>query len=417
MQKQTQPLNVLVVGGNFFNKGAQSMLFITVQEILSRYPHAQIKFATHEYYNSKEYTFERLYRTTTTELYALNQLKFSEQVYFYIKEFVKIFLKGQTNINQLSDLKKCLSNCDLIIDISGFAIGNKWSIDVQESYLNIIRLAKLYKVPVYLMPQSFGPFNYSDEKKYLLKELKDLLQYPNIIFARENEGKELLEQYFNLTNVSLSTDLVLQSKGVNLNNIYRYNKQSYNIPNIDTTNNVAIVPNMQCFRHGNKEKNFSIYSQIIDLLLQKGKTIYLVRHSVDDLEICKALKNRYLHQSDVILLENDFSCLEYDEFIKKFQFIICSRYHGVVHAYRNGTPAILLGWAVKYLELAQRVNQEQFSFDILNDKLEINKVIEAVNDMIANWEQYSHEINKHIKDIQQNNCFDILEQNFLNIGE
>lgn len=114
MQKQTQPLNVLVVGGNFFNKGAQSMLFITVQEILSRYPHAQIKFATHEYYNSKEYTFERLYRTTTTELYALNQLKFSEQVYFYIKEFVKIFLKGQTNINQLSDLKKCLSNCDFV---------------------------------------------------------------------------------------------------------------------------------------------------------------------------------------------------------------------------------------------------------------------------------------------------------------
>lgn len=85
--------------------------------------------------------------------------------------------------------------------------------------------------------------------------------------------------------------MVLQSKGVNLNNIYRYNKQSYNIPNIDTTNNVAIVPNMQCFRHGNKDKNFSIYSQIIDLLLQKGKTIYLVRHSVDDLEICKALKN------------------------------------------------------------------------------------------------------------------------------
>jgi hypothetical protein len=38
-----------------------------------------------------------------------------------------------------------IKEINLIIDVSGFNIGKKWSVEIQESYLNNIRLAQKFK--------------------------------------------------------------------------------------------------------------------------------------------------------------------------------------------------------------------------------------------------------------------------------
>ena len=51
----------------------------------------------------------------------------------------------------------------MLIDISGYAIGSNWSDKVCSDYLDNIEFAQAYGVPVYLMPQSFGPFEYTTD--------------------------------------------------------------------------------------------------------------------------------------------------------------------------------------------------------------------------------------------------------------
>ena len=240
-------------------------------------------------------------------------------------------------------------------------------------------------------------------------EIAELLQYPVTVFAREKEGYRFLTRDFNFTNVKLSNDLVLQNAGVHLNNIYT-NPPVLSLPEINTEHNIGIVPNAQCFRHGNAADVLNIYHAIIEELLNQEKEVYVFRHSGEDLAFCKKIAEMFENESHVHLLQNDFSCLEYDVFVKNFEFIICSRFHGIVHAYKNYIPAIALGWAVKYRELTQNVGQSAYIFDITAKTCDKNAIISAVRRMIENVDREKEVIRNHVLEIQAENCFECISE-------
>lgn len=402
--------NILIVGANFDNKGAQSMLYITIDEILKKHKDAKIYFATRKITNDTNFNFENFYFTKDAKKIALedNKIKsISLSIKACIKDLIKLVIGKKEYLFKFNFVKKNISKIDLIIDISGFSLGNKWNYLAQKSYIDNIKLAKKHNIPIYLMPQSFGPFEgYESEKKIkeLYNDIKTYLRYPEIIFAREEDGYNQLVKHFNLENVLLSNDLVLQNKGINVNNIYKkYTKRK--LPEVKTSS-VAIVPNIQCFNHGNAENIINCYIEIIKHLLKKKKNIYLFRHSYEDLDICKKIKNNFINDSKVILLENDFTCIEYDEFIKQFDFIICSRYHGNIHAYRNFIPSIILGWAIKYKELAKNVSQDKYVFNITDENINQKEILNMIDDMLTNLIKNKKIIKDKVKEIQKNNCFD-----------
>ena len=149
-----------------------------------------------------------------------------------------------------------------------------------------------------------------------------------------------------------------------------------------------------------------MYKEIISYLLKAGKTVYIFRHSREDFPICKLIAEQFQGNKNVVLLGNEFSCLEYDEFVKKFDFVISSRFHGVVHAYRNYIPCILLGWAIKYKELAANVGQEQFAFDITEPNFNSDQVKNVIDQLLINKDKESASIKAHLTEIRKNNCFD-----------
>jgi polysaccharide pyruvyl transferase WcaK-like protein len=399
-------VKVLIVGANYNNKGAQSMLFITIDEIRKRFPDSKIYFASSELIDEKNLTFRRVYYTELAKSIALGGVKGKiSSIKSVVKDCVKVVVGKKNNLWMTHDLKDMITTISLIIDVSGFNLGKKWSAADHEVFLNNIRLARKYQIPMYLMPQSFGPFDYEEDKKYLLDEMRELLPYPKVIYAREREGYEMLKSTFGLQNVVPSTDLVLQNKGIDFRTIYKMNP-ALNVPKLPTDNNVAIIPNNQCFKFGNKEKLLAVYESIIKTLLDAKKNVYVFRHSGEDLQICKWIKGRFPDNKDVHILENDFNCFEYDEFIKNFQFVICSRYHGIVHAYQNSVPCIALGWAVKYKELTHNVGQSGYSFDITLPDFSVDSVYSALRNMIENYIQEGETIKKNVAEIQKDNCFE-----------
>ena len=396
---------ILVVGANFTNKGAQSMLFVTMDELRKRNSDCVIYFLSNDSGDFSNYRFIRIPYSLEAKSIALGRHCIRSLLIKTIKDILYFAIRHRNGFGHYFDIKRLMTSIDCIVDISGFNFGKKWSPDIQERNLDNIRLAKKYSVPIYLLPQSFGPFDYPSELKYILKDMNELLRYPTKIFAREKEGYQMLLDTFHLSNVTLSTDLVLQNCGVNPQNIFK-KPVVYSLPEVEK-NAVGIVPNMQCFRFGNKEVVFEIYREIINELVNQGKKVYIFRHSKDDLDICKEIYSR-VGQNHILLLDNDFSCLEYDELVKRFELIVCSRYHGIVHAYRNQIPCILLGWAVKYHELAELLGQEEYSFDITDDKLDIKEVLKAVRKICREYVKESKVIHTRLEFIQKDNCFDIV---------
>lgn len=404
-------MKVLITGANFNNKGAQSMLFVTIDELQKRIPDCEIYFGCGlgdpELDNV---CFKQICFSREGRYIALGGTQAVFNFFVAIaKACIKLVKGKRANLWKFMDAGKYISSMNLIVDVSGFALGDKWSRRTNENFLNTIRLAKRHDIPVFIMPQSFGPFEFPSGMEDIKDEIADLLRYPVTVFAREKEGYTFLTRDFGLKNVKLSKDLVLQNAGVNLNHIY-VNPPALSLPEIQTEHNVGIVPNAQCFRHGNITEVLDIYHAIIEELLAQKKEVYVFRHSGEDLAFCKKIAEMFEDEARVHLLENDFSCLEYDAFVKSFEFIICSRFHGIVHAYKNYIPAIALGWAVKYRELTENVGQSSYIFDITSDTCDKAAIIEAVRRMADNADNEKEAIKNHVLKIQAENCFECISE-------
>ena len=110
----------------------------------------------------------------------------------------------------------------------------------------------------------------------------------------------------------------------------------------------------------------------------------------------------------MVLLDRDHSCMEFNELVKKFRFVVASRFHSIVHALKNGVPCVALGWAAKYENLMGLFGQEGYVFD-LRKPLELSAVERAVADMAQNWQQEREKILATLPELQKENVFDCIK--------
>ena len=261
------------------------------------------------------------------------------------------------------------------------------------------------------MPQSIGPFEYGRDQKYMETLLKKYLNYPVIILPREYEGYSLLTENYGLNNVKQSHDLVLQNKNINTANIYIDASYMRAVPELDDGEKVAIIPNMKNFDFSSKEYLINLYVQIIDKLRLLNKKVYLIRHSGEDIEACRLIFDALKDRSNVFLIEDEFDCIQFNGIISQFDYVVGSRYHSIVHSYKNSVPAIVLGWAVKYHELVALFKQERFMFDV-RDKPDINNLLETIDDMESSWKKEHVQISELLNNYQQDSCFDYITDYF-----
>lgn len=391
----------LITGADFRNKGGQSMLFITIDELRKRYPDCEI------YYPTKADT-DKNFRVISV-YYDFNSLYYmhggKKKLKAVLKALAKYVLGKKGNIRQIKELSNIFPKLDAVIDISGFNLSSDWRAEINFKFLEYIRQAKKYGIPVYLMPQSFGPFNYGDNQAEMDKDITELLSYCKIVYAREKEGYQLLVDRYKLNNVKWSPDLVLQNKSINLQSVFN-EIPAISVPQVDD-NSVAVIPNLRSIEHGGKDKLLSLYKEIIPVIRENGKKVYLLRHAQEDLEACRWIKELFADDDGVIIFEKDFDCLEYSELVKKFDFIIASRFHAIVHALKMKVPCVALGWAVKYVELLGIFDMDEYVFNV-REKIDIEHIKVSVNELCINHNRYSDLIASKLTDIQGSNCYDVL---------
>lgn len=83
----------MITGANFRNKGAQAMLFVTVDELRRRYPDCRIYFATSERISKDDYWFDTIKYTRGVKKVSLGGINaFKELMISIVKDFVKIII-------------------------------------------------------------------------------------------------------------------------------------------------------------------------------------------------------------------------------------------------------------------------------------------------------------------------------------
>jgi coenzyme F420-reducing hydrogenase beta subunit/polysaccharide pyruvyl transferase WcaK-like protein len=396
--RKTKGENIIIIGGNLFNKGAQAMTFTVVDQMKRRFPDKNVcLFSTQD--------FER--GDKGKSIYRFNILPCDLRTKMRLLGFRNsLFIKNTNYVHLEDELKKVITDADFFIDISGYGLSSQWGTFSSVDYLLNVIIAQKYLVPYYIFPQSIGPFNYPIKHKIFLYLLMKLyLKYPEKIFVREKEGLRCVRE-FSKKNVEKSYDIVLQNEELNLSNIYVGDIHFEDIK--IEPNAVGIIPNLRVIERANPDEIYPAYSLLINRLIAAQKTVYILRHSHEDLEICKKIKVVFPSTESVKLISDDLNAIQLENIIKQFDFVVASRYHSIVHAYKNGVPALVIGWATKYSELLDGFGQLDYFFDCRSN-INIDKVGNKLNKMMQDYKQEGERIiNKMNILVNKENPFDML---------
>ena len=381
------------------NKGAQAMTLIAVHELRERFPYHNIYVHSPVDLANKKLD-KRVFTFKFTGWYPL---KFARCQRHPFQRSMILLRSG----SELSEAEAIYRNTDFIVDVSGYALGSNWSDKICNDFLDILEFAKAFGIPVYLMPQSFGPFDFGKAREAIDNRIRKLLPTAKVIFAREQEGYDALVNRYGLKNVRLAHDLVLSNTGIDIKNVF-VSAPDFDLPEI-RTNSVAVVPNSMNSNVSSHDAVLSIYTEAISALLKRGRTVYLISHSAMDAALCRELKEAFSANGDVVLLDRDFSCLEFNELVNKFAYLVASRFHSIVHAFKNGIPCIALGWATKYDDLLTLFGQEQYVLDF-RDAIVAESVFTAIEKMDSAYRDESLKIQNELVSVQKQNVFDVISQ-------
>ena len=384
--------NISILGGNLINKGAQAMTFTVVDQLRAK------GFREKIYLLSSKDFYDRYNKK---EIYDFDFLPWDINLKLLIISPWARFLPGRKESKQVGKLMKSIGNCRCFIDISGYALSTQWGLVRSLNYMLNIMIARRYGIDFYILPQSIGPFNYPG--KFILGPLLKLyLKYPEKIYIREKDGMQSIKPYTG-ENITKTHDMVLLNPSYRLSNIFtgRLKFKKYKL----TDNPVCIIPNLKLAGILNYGDIVLMYGKIIKELLKKKRNVYIFSHSTRDLELSLDIKRNFLDNTKVNMISSNLNALELEDIIKQADFLIASRYHSIVHAYKNGVPAIIIGWALKYRELAQNFGQQDYFFDN-REEIDFEDLKKAIGDMLKNHKKESVHIKKAIKEIRKDNVFD-----------
>lgn len=412
VHKMNEKKYILITGTGFINKGSQAMLYTAVDELKKRFPDKEvIDLSTLDYKKdvAEEYSYKIMpdYLSLFIPKKYLSLRAFGRKIMNY-KESEKEKQEREKWISKMEDIYR---NAYFIVNAGGYALGSpigRRKSAGSMAFMMRIAAAKELGVPIYLLPQSYGPFDYLPGHKFIVKYfMRKYMDYPRLVFAREKEGYECLKPY-RKDRMYLCKDIVVTSKEIDWKNIYKDVEKSINVRKIEGEHPVAVIPNMMCFVNTDETKFLELYSKIINKLAS-SHDVYLLRHSREDIEGCQKIYDYLENKDRVHLLLDDMNCLELEKVLEQFEFCVASRFHSIVHSYKNGTPCVVLGWAAKYYDLLEGFEQKKYLFDVRKE-IKSDDIVAAIDEMEKDFIKEKVVIQKCLEKQQAENAFDKIQE-------
>lgn len=388
---------VIITGIQMRNKGSQAMFLSLYSAIKAIHEDCEIVGFAFKTDDPEQYAFDLLPHDDFTRLlfkYRLNAIPLLTPL---ITRLAGLARKTGKWKGKVAAMNKALQEADAVFDASGYTLGSGWSREGGAYLLDTIRMAKRYNTKIVLMPQSFGPWDWGrDDDERFLEEARRELAYCTRIYARETEGFECLKA-LGLENVELSADMVIREKPFPEPGAIFASSRADEI-DYPEKGSVGFIVNENLFRIGDPAAVKRLYAQILDRLVDTGERIYFLNTSTADLELTEQILEETRSGDKVSVITGDYSSPELIEMISRFKYVVASRYHSIVFAYRRAVPAIIFGWAVKYDDLAAHFGQQDYVFDVRDPGLD--RIFGKIGEMGERHEQESQLITDRLEEMQ-----------------
>ena len=221
---------VEVLGIGIPNKGAELMLIAVQQKIRSKYPDAKFVVEPNTDYFGR----------ANHGLYQKFVFRNKYMDLSFIGDYLPAKIKSKFGILSEKDV-------DVILDTSGFAYGDQWSVNKLATRLGRIDKWKKDGKKVIILPQALGPFT----KKGFDEQLKHIVPSCDLIFARDEISYKYIQPY--------SKDNVFQS--CDFTNIVSLDGVSA------SPRDVCVIPNSKMIEMSSDFKTADIYlNQMYDMI-------------------------------------------------------------------------------------------------------------------------------------------------------
>ena len=253
-------------------------------------------------------------------------------------------------IYRLNQTKKCIKKCDIFFDATfgdGFSdiYGVKWNI-----VTNLLKQMVInQKVPLVLMPQTYGPFN----NKFLEKWSMNIIKKSKVVYTRDKLSKEYVYKKCKC-DINQVSDLAFKLE---------YQKNKYP----KKSEKIAIGINISSLlwdgewvenNHFNLKVDYKRYTkQLIEYLIGKnGKyEIHIIPHVIDlerpnhrenDYRACLEMKNTY---GDNVIIAPPFdNPIDAKSYISNMDIFIGARMHATIAAISSGVATIPFSYSRKF---------------------------------------------------------------------
>lgn len=221
-----------------------------------------------------------------------------------------------------------------LIDISGYAFGDKWLVETTERFA---RRAEAYKhrgKPVVMLPQMLGPFKTPGQAEAFQR----LCSHVDIIYARESESFDHARPLAGEGTLRVAPDITIPL-------------QPISTPKF-TGRYACIVPNSRlCEPNPHQfwgERYLPRLVAACRYLASLGIQVKIVQHEyhAGDTNLVEALRGEIGDDGCEVFRHPDPRVLK--GVLGGAELVIGSRFHSLVSALSMGVPSIALGWAHKY---------------------------------------------------------------------
>ena len=380
-------MNVLIIGANFSNKGAEAMMLTVRQQIAERYQQARLYMLCRDYEETLAvengfipvYNQDRGWRKNIKTFYKRASGKMHKIIFKKDKSYVFEF--------PFSVLRNKVPKIDMIIDVSGFAYADSWGVPIVEETIKLQRLYSRDGTVFYFMPQAWGSF----QKPEMAKAVREMLAGANKFYARDQTSQKYLSELLDTPPkmIPLMHDIVFAYENS------KTGGESEDLPVYKNDGNllIGISPNLRIYEKTQGKDRDNAYLQMLlalanycirslnaDVIFIPNEVFPTGVQARDDRYLCRALMKLVDVPERCSFNDQYYSAEEIYHLIGSVDLLISSRFHALIFGFLQGKPVMAISWSHKYRELFSLFGLEQFVLE--SDDMQQDEMISLLNKLI-----------------------------------
>lgn len=264
-----------------------------------------------------------------------------------------------------------------------------------------IKLAIKMKKDVYIMPNSYGPFNSVNSRKMVL----DLLKSCKFVSARESISSNGITNTLG-KDIALYPDLAFFLKKSENNEIIKEIFEKYKIDK-DNDDLVAItVRPYRFYSYENPEKKYQEYKEtfirFIKYLVSINYKVLLVvhtraenNHENDEMCIDEIIEKLGKYKNVYKIKDDRLNCYNLKELYGYCKYVIGTRFHSVIFSLEQKIPCIAITYGGNKGDgIMKDLDLEEYAIKI--GELNYDKLKETFNNMLRDEKKIKEKINRYL---------------------